>query len=234
MEDKKTENTTVNTESLSKYRIEALTDGVFAIVMTLMILELKFPEDIPGHIFSTDIQDHLLLLLPKLENYAISFIVLGIYWIRHQTQFNIIKYADRGLIWINIIFLMFVALIPFTTDFIMDYPGFQLPIILYSSNLSIIGFLLYLHWKYATYNFKLIDKDVNIIYIKRTSKLTLLAPLIFILTIIISFLDTRISITLMYAVPIVYIIFRNYSKVFKPKIIRRRRIHKKDGGQESN
>jgi uncharacterized membrane protein len=124
---------------------------------------------------------------------------------------------------------MFVALIPFTTDFIMDYPGFQLPVILYSSNLTIAGFLLYLHWKYATYNFKLIDKDVNIIYIKRTSKLTLLAPLIFILTIIISFLDARISLTFMYAVPIIYIIFRNYSKVFKPKMIRRIRIHKNEG-----
>jgi len=222
MEEKKT-------ESLSKYRIEALTDGVFAIVMTLMILELRLPEDIADNLFPADIKNHLLLLLPKLENYAISFIVLGIYWIRHQTQFNIIKYTDKGLIWINIIFLMFVALIPFTTDFIMDYPGFQIPVILYSSNIAVIGFILYLHWKYATHNFKLINREVNIVYIKRTSKLNLTAPLIFILTIIVSFLDTRISITLMYAVPIIYIIFRNYSKVFKPKIIRRRRIHKKEG-----
>jgi len=234
MEDKKVENTTVNTESLSKYRIEALTDGVFAIVMTLMILELRLPEDIAENLFPVDIKNHLLLLLPKLENYAISFIVLGIYWIRHQTQFNIIKYTDKGLIWINIIFLMFVALIPFTTDFIMDYPGFQIPVILYSSNITVIGLILYLHWKYATYNFKLIDREVNIVYIKRTSKLNLTAPLIFILTIIISFFNTRVSITLMYTVPIVYIIFRNYSKVFKPKISRRRRIHKKGGGQESN
>jgi uncharacterized membrane protein len=224
---KSEENIVFARDSLSKYRIEALTDGVFAIVMTIMILELKFPEDIPGHTFPADIQNYLLLLLPKLENYAISFVVLGIYWIRHQIQFNTIKFADKGLIWINIIFLMFVALIPFTTSFMMNYPGFQLPIILYSSNLTIIGFLLFIHWLYATYNFKLIDKNVNSLYIKRTSKLNLLAPVVFILTIIISFFNLRISLTLMYTVPIIYIIFRNYSKVFKPRIAKRKSLRKK-------
>ena len=209
-------------DSLSKYRIEALTDGVFAIVMTLMILELKFPEDIPGHLFSTDIQDHLLLLLPKLENYAISFIVLGVYWIRHQSQFNIINYANRILLWINIIFLMFVALIPFTTSFMMNYPNFQLPVILYALNLFLIGFLLYLHWRYATNNFRLIDKDVNIEYIKKSSRLTLAAPIIFLFSIIVSFFSIRLSITIMYLVPIVYIVYRNYVKVIKPRVKRKR------------
>lgn len=215
-------------DSLSKYRIEALTDGVFAIVMTLMILGFDFPEDIPEHSFLTDIQDHMLVLLPKLENYAISFVVLGVYWIRHQSQFNVIQYANRILLWINIVFLMFVALIPFTTSFMMDYSNFQLPVILYSSNLFMIGFLLYLHWKYATRNFRLIDKDVSIEFINKSSRLTLAAPVIFLFSIVVSFFSIRLSITIMYLVPIVYIVYRNYVKVIKPKVKRKRSTkHKK-------
>jgi uncharacterized membrane protein len=223
-ENKSLKHLVFSNDSLSKYRIEALTDGVFAIVMTLMILSLKLPEDIPGHLFATDIKNHLLLLLPKLENYAISFIVLGVYWIRHQSQFNIINYANRILLWINIVFLMFVALIPFTTSFMMHYPNVQLPLILYGSNLSLIGLLLYLHWKYATSNFRLIDKDVSIEYINKSSRLTLAAPIIFLFSIAVSFFSIRLSITMMYLVPIVYIVYRNYVKVIKPKVKSKRSV----------
>jgi len=230
-ENKASKHIVLSNDSLSKYRIEALTDGVFAIVMTLMILGLQFPEDIPEQLFSTNIKNHLLLLLPKLENYAISFIVLGVYWIRHQAQFNVIEYANKTLLWINIVFLMLVALIPFTTSFVMDYPNFQLPVILYTSNLSLIGLLLYLHWKYATSNFRLIDKRVSIEYINKGSRLTLAAPIIFLVSIGVSFISLRLSITIMYLVPIVYIVYRNYVKVIKPRV-RRKRSTKHENTQE--
>ncbi|MBE2257093.1 MAG: DUF1211 domain-containing protein, partial [Ignavibacteria bacterium] len=118
---KNPDNTPINfensSENLKVSRVESLSDGVFAIAMTLMVLDLKIPAPTGGEVLT---ENGLISLffsgIETLEKYAISFLVLGIYWIRHQAQFTIIQNANRGLLYINIIFLMFISCLLYTSD----------------------------------------------------------------------------------------------------------------------
>ena len=96
-------------------RIEFLTDGVFAIVMTLLVLEITLPE-IAQPSLQAELPQKLLEILPILFKYALSFLVLGVLWGYHHLAFHSIKRSNMALAWLNIVFLMFVALIPFSTS----------------------------------------------------------------------------------------------------------------------
>jgi len=97
---------------LSKNRIESLTDGIFAVVMTLLVLDISVPQIASSHYnvgsvaAETELVKRLFDLWPKILGFGISFIILAIYWMAHHRQFNYIKHLDHTLVWINIIFLM--------------------------------------------------------------------------------------------------------------------------------
>src|SRR5919204_959877 len=103
---------------LSKNRIEALTDGIFAVVMTILVLDISVPQ-ISSHstvgggvAVGTELLKRLFDLWPKILSFGISFVILAIYWMAHHRQFHYIKYSNRDLIWINIMFLMATCLLP--------------------------------------------------------------------------------------------------------------------------
>ena len=130
------------------HRIEALSDGVFSIAMTLLVLDLKIP-------LSATVNSEMELLFslstigPKLLSYFLSFLTLGIFWTGHTTQFTYIARTDRLLNWFTILFLMFVSLLPFTTAFLSEHISFRLAIGLYWLNLFFIGTFLLTNWIYA-------------------------------------------------------------------------------------
>lgn len=93
-------------------RLETLADGVFAIVMTLLVFELRIPE-LPGAA-AADLWAAVVLLGPSLLSFIVSFLVLGVYWVGHHSQFQHIRRADQTLLWLNILFLMCVSLVPFS------------------------------------------------------------------------------------------------------------------------
>ena len=101
--------------TLSPRRIEALTDGVFAIVMTLLVLELSVSAIAEGSVHA-ELWPRLIDMWPKFLSYAVTFLMLGFMWIFHHRQFSHIKRSDNVFAWINIIALMFVALLPFSTS----------------------------------------------------------------------------------------------------------------------
>src|SRR5262245_27599586 len=105
---------------LSKARIEALTDGVFAIAMTLLIFGVKVPVITP--VTEKALRHELIQLWPSILTYAISFVMLGIYWVGHHNQYHYIQRTDRIFLWINIFFLMCVSSIPFSTSLLGQYP----------------------------------------------------------------------------------------------------------------
>ena len=99
---------------LGRNRIEALTDGVFAVAMTLLVLDIKVPE-LEQPLATAELPLKLLSLWPKFLSYTISFVILGAYWVGHHVQLSFIRRADRPLLWINVFFLLWVALVPFST-----------------------------------------------------------------------------------------------------------------------
>ena len=128
---------------LTTHRIEAFSDGVFAIVMTLLVFELKVPEMVSG---AADIAllDALVKLWPKLLSFVLSFVIVGIYWVAHHHIFHYISRTDRTLLWLNNLFLMFVAFIPFPTALMGTYIGVPIAVVPYGLTLIATGLSLQL------------------------------------------------------------------------------------------
>lgn len=129
-------------------RIEAISDGVFAIALTFLALDIKVPANELVHT-EKELFHTFLQLAPKLLTYFLSFITMGIYWLAQSTQFHYIEKSDRNLNWINLFFLLAISIMPFTTAFLSEYIQFKFSVLLYWFNLSILGQLLGLNWYYA-------------------------------------------------------------------------------------
>ena len=105
---------------LAKNRIEALADGIFAVAMTLLVLDIKSPVN---REFETaaDLVNYLVALEHSFAMYAISFFVLAIFWISHHLLFHFVRHVDRRLLWLNVGFLLLVTFVPFSTDLLGDH-----------------------------------------------------------------------------------------------------------------
>lgn len=172
---------------LTTHRLEALADGIFAIAMTLLVLNLTLPDGPPGTA-QTSLADLITGQGYKFFNYALSFLLLAIYWIVHHQQFHHIKRVDTRLLWINIFMLMFVALIPFSTDVVGDYSGQTLGELFFAGNLFILSLLFLLNWIYATQNHRLVDEDMNESWIKQGNRRNLVTTSVSLLVIILAFI----------------------------------------------
>ena len=140
-------------------RLAALSDGVFAIAMTLIVLEIHVPD--PGPIRSEqDLWTALLGLGPRLLTYLLSFLTLGIFWNGQQTQLNLFGTADRDLSWLQLAFLATIALMPFSTSLLAEFITYRLALLAYWANIFLNGLLLYLNWLYATRR-RLVTKEVT-------------------------------------------------------------------------
>jgi uncharacterized membrane protein len=173
---------------LAVHRLAALTDGVFAIVMTLLVLEISIPE-ISHESLQTELPRRLLELWPKLYSYVVSFLVLGILWTIHHRSFHSIKRSDNALVWLNIVFLMFVALIPFSTALFGSYGTEQLPIVIYAINIILALVMRLMIWTYATGKYRLVDSDISPRWVKRDKLISIGILLTFMLVIGVSFIN---------------------------------------------
>jgi uncharacterized membrane protein len=129
-------------------RIAGLSDGVFAIAMTLIVLEIRVPE-LPTGASEGDLWSAILTLGPRFVTYALSFLTLGIFWAGQQTQLNHFDRADRDLSWIHVAFLAGVALMPFSTSLLAEFITFRLAILVYWANIYVLGMVLFGSWLYA-------------------------------------------------------------------------------------
>jgi len=141
-------NSPIKSISLSTDRIKTLTDGVFAIAMTLLALSLELPQaqDPAGNFFIVDL---LIKQYDLLYNYFLSFILLAFFWIDHHNQFHYYRETDNNHLWINLFLLMFVALVPFTTVVVGDYPQYGAADIIFAVNIILISLLNFLNYWYA-------------------------------------------------------------------------------------
>ena len=141
-------------------RLEALSDGVFAVAMTLLIVDIRVPSLVPHPSFAT-LAVAVLRLWPHFASYAVSFLVVGLYWVSHHLIFDQVRRSDRGLMWLNMIFLLFVVVIPFSTALLGRYHDNRFAIIFYAANLIFVGLSLQLVWTYASTRHRLIDPALD-------------------------------------------------------------------------
>jgi uncharacterized membrane protein len=143
-------------------RLAALSDGIFAVAMTLLVLDLHTPVADAGARFTTPVlwtsqglgKELTLLgalgdLVPHILPYVMSFLTLGIFWVGQQTQLNHFATSNRHLTWIHLTFLLAVSLMPFSTGLLSEFITYRIALVVYWLNLLLLGVALFGSWRYA-------------------------------------------------------------------------------------
>lgn len=158
-----------NYESLmDTARIETLVDGIFAIAMTLLVLTLAVPT-LTGPLSNLIVQNALLDLWPNFLAVTLSFFLLAVYWNVHHRYYKQIKFINRSLLWINIIWLFFIVLVPFSASLVGEYGSYPISHVFFNINLLGIASFLYLNWHFADRN-DFIHEKVETAQITATKK----------------------------------------------------------------
>jgi uncharacterized membrane protein len=126
-------------------RVMAFSDGVMAVAITLLVLDLKLPEGVSD----SELAAALRGSLHSVTCYALSFIVIGLFWMAHHEQYSYIRRVDPPLLWLNLFFLMTIGLIPFLTSVLSDHVG-PLPTVLYANVMVATCLLLAAIWWHAS------------------------------------------------------------------------------------
>jgi uncharacterized membrane protein len=142
------------TNGSSPERLQTLADGVFAIVMTLLVFRLGVPaaDEISGN---AELVEALGRMWPEFLIYVLSFLVLGVFWLIHHMIFESIGKTDTTLVWLNIVFLMFAALIPFTTALVGEHGAEPITALVYGLNMLLIFDMGWATFSYVTRNRRL-------------------------------------------------------------------------------
>jgi uncharacterized membrane protein len=175
-----------------KNRIEALIDGIFAVALTLLVLDIKLPE---GAVYTTNQQlwSRLVELERHFAIYAISFIVIGIYWVAHHVQFHYVRFTDRRLIWINMLFLLLISFLPFATDLVGDHEDLVLPCEIYGVTLLLLSGVSYLHLRYLSRHPYLATPELTPLAVSLLKQRIALFTIIPALSMVIALFNTRLA-----------------------------------------
>ncbi len=174
-------------------RLVALSDGLFATVLTLLVLDLRLPDAVSSQ--GRDVTAFVRWIGPHLFSYLLTFFVASVYWVAHHRNFSHITGADRSLLGYNLLFLLFIGLLPFTTAAIGvsggalagAYPFYWA---LYCANLFLAGLLLTLSWLYAL-GHGFVGSSVTGMQSHRLVARQLAIPVVFLLSAILEFLFPR-------------------------------------------
>jgi uncharacterized membrane protein len=129
-------------------RLIFFSDAVFAIVMTLLVLDIRVPE-VPSDVAAQEVPGLVFELWPKIFSYVLSFLVIGLYWIGHHQTFRYVRSYDRTLLWLNLLFLLSISFIPFPTNLLGEYGELRFAVIFYAASLALARLLLALVWWYV-------------------------------------------------------------------------------------
>lgn len=209
----------LHNEIKKEFQLERLilfSDAVFAIAITLLVIEIKIP-DVHENISDDALLRSLGHLIPKFIGFLISFMLIGLYWSVHHRMFGFVTSYNRRLIFLNLLFLFFIVLMPFSTGFYSEYAGpdlflkqLKVPMTFYVLNFVAAGFVNFLMWRYIT-NLKHgltnppIDKEVA-----RFAKVrSLVVPSCFLLMLPVAYLfDVRVAVYVPMLIPVILSIAR--------------------------
>jgi uncharacterized membrane protein len=185
-------------------RVEALSDGVFAIAMTLLIIEVHVPHVDTAN--ASALGQALRELSPRIGAFVVSFLILGTLWIGHQNHFVHIRKSNCTLLWLNIGILCAIAFLPFSTAFLAEYWNQPLGGALYGINLLVAGVFLWLHWVYATGGRRLVASDLSDEVVHSARRRTEMGLAVYLVATVFAFLWLPISLILFAMMPIAYML----------------------------
>jgi len=189
------------TRGLPANRLETLADGVFAIVMTILVLDLRVPETLG----SGGLAGELAALWPRFATYFISFFVLGVYWFAQHQIFYFLARVNRTLVWMNILFFMGIALVPFAASLLGSHPDDRLAIAFYGILLGLLALLGYVIWWYMTGDRGLVDQRLDPVLVRKIRAWFLGGPAVMPVAIGLSFVSTFLSLLVYLVLPVIYL-----------------------------
>ena len=183
-------------------RLEAFSDGVFAVAITLLVLNIKIPGvDMPASQLPNDTQLWLILRSewPMLAAYTTSFLTIGVMWINHHRLYTHIKRTNTILMLLNLLLLLIIVFIPVPTALVAEYlvhPDQHTAALLYSGTMVILAVCFNLLWRYASYHNRLLSKNADIRAVRAITKQYWFGPIVYLLAFILAWFSTPASLTL--------------------------------------
>ena len=188
----------------SKSRTEAFSDGVFAIIITLLILEIKLPQ-LGNCSNSSELLAELISLSPKIISWAVSFFFIAVMWVQHHNVFRMADKIDYGTVWINNVLLFFVCFLPFPTALMGEYPNNRLAVLIFGLVGTLASFMQVFLYAYVAknnlhehYNRKSVYKNVKRSFV--------LAPFLMVIAIGVSFISTWLPYLIYGFVPLFFLL----------------------------
>lgn len=191
--------------TLSTRRIEMFSDGIFAIIVTLLVLDLKVPDI--AHTLSTQEGINVLInLIPQFIAFALSFLVIAIFWGNHHQFFSTLKYADRRFLWLNNFLLFWLCFIPFPTAFLGRYPTNVPAVMLYGFVLCAAASSFSLMLYHASFRGNLVDAHIPMKVRHDMQKKSYWGILSYGLSVVFAPLSIYISLAIFFIVPLIYFV----------------------------
>jgi uncharacterized membrane protein len=189
----------------SKTRVEAFSDGIFAIIITLLVLEIKVPH-IEEHHSSQALLTALIKLFPKFLGWIISFFTVAVIWVNHHKLFKQFRLLNHGIFWWNALLLLWTTFIPFPTAILGDYPANMTSVVFYGSVMALMAMSFTMMRWYVLRNQELLEENVNVAVFRRGTVLSLIfGPLLYLTGVAASLIHPYISFTIYFAIPVYFI-----------------------------
>ena len=185
-------------------RIEAFSDGVFAIAITLLVIEIGVP-----HVEGTTLFGALVEQWPSYLGYVISFLQIGVIWANHHNRFRYIVRSDHVLLFLNILFLMCVAFIPFPTALLADYlRGTERATAggVYAGTLAVTAVFFTLLWLYAAMNYRLIDRNLDPFLVRAMTRRYVLGMVAYLFAFFLAFVNVAASLILIVVLALIFVL----------------------------
>ncbi|MGH7840685.1 MAG: TMEM175 family protein [Candidatus Binataceae bacterium] len=188
-------------QGLTTARVTALVDGVFAIVLTLLVLDLHAPTATSRAELAARLRD----LAPSMVAYLVSFVVLGIFWYGHHMEMHWIVRSDRVHLGITLAFLLTISFVPFSAALLGQNQRLPLASAVYAANMCAVGAMRYIHWIYATHGFRLTAPDQPLGQIRYVRRVFMLVPLLYLVAGAVAWLSPPVAIACFVLIPMAYL-----------------------------
>ena len=211
---------TAHIEKFQRERLALFSDAVFAIAITLLIIEIKVPELHSDHITDHELTNGLLFIIPKFIGFIISFFVIGLYWMAHHRLFRYVVRINQKLISTNLLFLLPIVIMPFSTAFLSEYYNvlLRVPVIIYATTICFAGLASYQLWKVVASPKYNLSQGLNQLVLRYNTTRALTIPTVFLIMMLLSFFIPWVVYAAMPLVPVITTFIRQYYKKKYPQL----------------
>jgi uncharacterized membrane protein len=185
---------------MSKARIESFSDGVFSIILTLLVFNFQVPK-LSGPDFNRELYTKLVAMHSYCVTYVLSFILISMFWIAHHNLFHNLKHSDSYLLWLNTLFLLFLAFIPFPTQVLGTYPDTEAAAVFFGIAMVLASLSFSLLRYYSYYRGKLINDSISNEYMRKSLIRSLGGVLLYIFAIAMSVYSPYVTLTIYALIP---------------------------------